>query len=138
MTWSKFNIINAVNSGLGIFLLVYGLILLNNPNTEYLSPYVILVGLNLLIIFYFDQRSRLNKNKHALVDIRLFEVRTFLIGNITQFLLGLVTGGIRFIIPVFVQTVLGFSPIITGYILVAMVLTMFIVTCTMDKVSMRF
>lgn len=138
MTWSKFNIIGALNSGLGIFLVVYGLILLNNPNTEYLSPYVILVGLILLIIFYFDQRSRLNKNKHALVDIRLFKVRAFMIGNIARFLLGLVTGGIRFIIPVFVQTVLGYSPITTGYTLVAMVIPMFLVTFTTGKVSVRF
>ncbi|MGB7968034.1 MAG: MFS transporter [Methanobacterium sp.] len=138
MTWSKFNIIGALNSGLGIFLVVYGLILLNNPNTEYLSPYVILVGLILLIIFYFDQRSRLNKDKHALVDIRLFKVRAFLIGNIARFLLGLVTGGIRFIIPVFVQTVLGYSPITTGYTLVAMVIPMFLVTFTTGKVSVRF
>ena len=73
-----------------------------------------------------------------LVDIRLFKVRAFTIGNIARFLLGLVTGGIRFIIPVFVQTVLGFSPIITGYILVAMVLPMFFVTFTTGKVSVRF
>jgi MFS family permease len=138
MNWSEFNILSAVNSGLGIFLLVYGLILLNNPNTEYLSPYVIIIGLILLIIFYLDQRSRIKKNRHALVDVGLFQIRAFSIGNIARFLLGLVTGGIRFIIPVFVQTVLGFSPIITGYILVAMVLPMFLVTFTTGKISVRF
>jgi MFS family permease len=45
---------------------------------------------------------------------------------------------IRFIIPVFVQAVLGFSPIITGYILVAMFLPMFLVTFTTGNVSVRF
>lgn len=37
-----------------------------------------------------------------------------------------------------INPVLGLSPIITGYILVAMVLPMFIVTFTTGKVSMRF
>ncbi len=52
--------------------------------------------------------------------------------------MGLVTGGVRFIIPVFVQTVLGFTAIITGYLLVAMVLPMFIITFTTGRVSERF
>ncbi len=37
-----------------------------------------------------------------------------------------------------INPVLGFSPIITGYILVAMVLPLFIVTFTTGKVSVRF
>ena len=52
---------------------------------------------------------------HALVDIRLFQIRSFIIGNIFLFCIGSVTGGIRFIIPIFVQTVLGYSHSV-GYI----------------------
>ena len=138
MDWSDINIIGAVNSGLGIFLLVYGFILINNPITEHISPLVIISGIILLIIFYLNQRSRISKNLHPLVDIRLFKIREFVLGNINRFLLGLVTGGIRFIIPVFVQTVLGFSAIKTGYILVVMVAPMFLVTFTTGTISVRF
>jgi uncharacterized membrane protein YesL len=61
MNWSEVNILGAVNSGLGIFLLVYGLILLNNPYTIYISIYIIIIGVILLIVFYFNQRSRIKE-----------------------------------------------------------------------------
>jgi len=138
MHWSDINIIGAINSALGIFLLVYGLILLNNPVTLFISPYVILTGFILLIVFYLNQRSRIKKNKHPLIDIRLFRIRSFILGNTFLFLYGSVISGIRFVIPVFVQTVLGYSALITGYIFVAMAVPMFLVTITTGKISVRF
>ena len=138
MHWSEINIIGGINSALGIFLLVYGLILLNNPYTLFIGPYVILAGSILLIVFYFNQRSRIKDNNHPLVDIRVFQIRSFLLGNIFLFLYGSVISGIRFVIPVFVQTVLGYSALITGYIFVAMALPMFFVTFTTGKISVRF
>lgn len=136
--WSEINIIGAINAGLGIFLFVYGLILLNNPNTLYISPLIILAGIILLIIFYFDQRRRLNKNEHPLIDIRIFQNKSFNLGNIIRFLYGIVLGGIRFIIAVFVQTVLGFSALTTSYIFIAMAIPMFLITFTTGPVSERF
>ena len=138
MHWSEINIIGGINSALGIFLLVYGLILLNNPYTLFIGPFVIFAGFILLAVFYLDQRSRINKDKHPLVDIRVFKIRSFLLGNIFLFLYGSVISGIRFVIPVFVQTVLGYSALLTGYIFVAMAVPMFIVTFTTGKISGRY
>ncbi len=138
MHWSEINIIGGINSALGIFFLVYGLILLNNPSTLFMGPYIILVGIILLAVFYFDQQSRINKDKHPLVDIRVFKIRSFVLGNIFLFLYGSVISGIRFVIPVFVQTVLGYSALLTGYIFVAMAVPMFFVTFTTGKISGRF
>ncbi len=137
MHWSEINIIGGINSALGIFLLVYGLILLNNPNTWFISPYVILTGVILLIVFYFNQRSRIKNNNHPLVDIRLFQIRSFILGNIFLFLYGSVISGIRFVIPVFVQTALGYSALLTGYLFVAMAIPMFLATFTAGEVSVR-
>ncbi len=136
--WSEINIIGGINSALGIFLLVYGLILLNNPYTLFIGPYVILAGFILLAVFYFDQRSRIKKDKHPLVDIRVFRIKSFLLGNIFLFLYGSILSGIRFIIPVFVQTVLGYSALLTGYIFVAMAVPTFFVTFTTGTISERF
>ena len=105
MHWREIDIIGGINSALGIFLLVYGLILLNNPVTMLISPFVILTGAILLIIFYFNQRSRIKNDMHPLVDIRVFQIRSFILGNIFLFMYGSVLSGIRFVIPVFVQTV---------------------------------
>ncbi|MGP8189216.1 MAG: MFS transporter [Methanobacterium sp.] len=138
MQWRDINIVGAINSALGIFLLVYGLILLNNPDYRLISPFVILTGAILLIVFYFNQRSRIKKNMHPLVDIRVFQIRSFILGNIFLFMYGSVISGIRFVIPVFVQTVLGYSALITGYIFVAMALPMFLVTFTTGEINVRF
>jgi MFS family permease len=85
MLWSDINIVGGINSALGIFLLVYGLILLNNPVTWFISPYVILTGVILLIVFYFNQRSRIKNNNHPLVDIRVFKIRSFILGTFSYF-----------------------------------------------------
>ena len=138
MHWSQMNIVGGINSALGIILLVYGLILFNNSTTRFISPYVILTGLILLAVFYFDQRRRIKKDKHPLVDIRIFSIRSFVLGNIFLFLYGSVISGIRFVIPVYVQSVLGYSALVTGYIFAAMALPMFIVTFTTGKISGRF
>jgi MFS family permease len=138
MHWSDINIVGGINSALGIFLLVYGLILLNNPVTWFISPYVLLTGVILLIVFYFNQKSRIKNNNHPLVDIRVFKIRSFILGNIFLFLYGSVISGVRFVIPVFVQTVLGYSALLTGYIFVAMAIPMFLVTFTAGEVSVRF
>lgn len=138
MHWSDINIVGGINSALSIFLLVYGLILLNDPSTLYIGPYVILAGIILLAVFYFDQRSRIKNDKHPLVDIRIFKIRSFALGNIFLFLYGSVVSGIRFVIPVFVQSVLGYSALLTGYLFAAMALPMFIVTFSTGKISGRF
>lgn len=138
MHWSQMNIVGGINSALGIILLVYGLILFNESATRFISPYVIIAGLILLAVFYFDQRSRIKNDKHPLVDIRIFSIRSFVLGNIFLFLYGSVISGIRFVIPVYVQSVLGYSALVTGYIFAAMALPMFVVTFTTGKISKRF
>jgi MFS family permease len=138
MHWREIDIIGGINSALGIFLLVYGLILLNNPVTMLISPFVILTGAILLIVFYLNQRSRIKEDMHPLVDIRVFQIRSFILGNIFLFMYGSVISGIRFVIPVFVQTVLGYSALTTGYIFVAMAIPSFLVTFTTGEISARF
>ena len=43
MNWSDLNIVGAINSALGIFLLVIGILLLNDPNNWYIAPYPIII-----------------------------------------------------------------------------------------------
>ena len=138
MHWSQMNIVGGINSALGIISLVYGLILFNDSTTRFISLYVLLAGFILLAVFYFDQRSRIKKDKHPLVDIRIFTIRSFILGNVCLFLYGSVISGIRFVIPVYVQSVLGYNALVTGYIFAAMAFPMFIVTFTTGKISKRF
>ncbi len=85
MKWTDLNVVGAINSASGIFLFVIGILLLNNPKNWNIAPYPIIIGILLLIIFYFYQKNRINHNKEPLVDITLFKDRGFTLANISPF-----------------------------------------------------
>ena len=137
MKWPEFNVLGAVNSTIGIFLIVVGLLLLNSTNTWSIAPYPIIIGIILLIIFYFNQRNRIKNKKSPLVDITLFKSRAFTLANIARFIMNFTIGGILFAIPVYVQAVLGASPLITGLALIPMSVAIFIMSSAAGKLSTR-
>jgi MFS family permease len=138
LTWRDINIVGALNSAIGILLFVYGFILLNNPTTQYLSPYFIIAGIILLIVFYLNQRNRIKNDEHPLIDVRIFQDYRFDLGNMTRILISLISGGIIFIVPVFVQTVLGFSALTTGLLFAALAAPRFIMAYATGFFSKRF
>jgi MFS family permease len=138
LTWKDINIVGALNSAIGILLFVYGFIVLNNPTTQYLSPYLITAGIILLIIFYLNQRNRIKNGEHPLVDVRIFQDYRFDLGNMTRIIISLMSGGIIFIVPVFVQTVLGFSALTTGFLFAALAAPRFIMAYATGFLSKRF
>jgi EmrB/QacA subfamily drug resistance transporter len=138
LTWRDINIVGALNSAIGILLFVYGFILLNNPTTQYLSPYFIITGIILLIVFYLNQRNRIKNDEHPLIDVRIFQDYRFDLGNMTRIIISLISGGIIFIVPVFVQTVLGFSALTTGLLFAALAAPRFIMAYATGFLSKRF
>ncbi len=137
MKWADLNVLGAINSASGIFLFVIGILLLNNPNNWNIAPYPIIIGLILLIIFYFYQKHRINHNKEPLVDITLFNNRSFTLANIVRLLMNFTIGGVLFIIPVYVQGVLGADPLTTGLSLIPMSVAIFIMSSAAGKLSTR-
>lgn len=67
----------------------------------------------LLIAFYFYE----GRVAQPLIDFSLFRNRNFLVGNAVGFLLSAAMMGVFFTIPIFLQTVLGFSAFRTGLIM---------------------
>lgn len=137
MKWSNISVLGAVNSALGIFLLVTGIILLNNPKNWNIAHYLIIIGIILLIIFYFDQKRRIRHDKTPLVDISLFRDRGFTMGNIARLIMNFTIGGVLFIIPVFVQGVLGADPLTTSLTLIPMSIAIFVMSFAAGKLSTR-
>lgn len=137
MNWSDLNIVGAINSALGIFLLVIGILLLNDPNNWYIAPYPIIIGIILLIIFYFNQKNRINANKKPLVDVTLFKDRGFTLANISRLIMNFTIGGVLFAIPVYVQEGLGADPLTTGLTLIPMSIAIFIMSTLAGKLSTR-
>ena len=137
MKWADLNVLGAINSASGIFLFVIGILLLNNPSNWDIAPYPIIIGLILLIIFYFYQKNLINNNKQPLVDISLFNSRSFSLANIVRLLMNFTIGGVLFIIPVYVQGVLGADPLTTGFTLIPMSVAIFIMSSSAGKLSTR-
>jgi EmrB/QacA subfamily drug resistance transporter len=137
MKWSNFNILGALNSSIGIFLLVFGILLLNDPKNWDIAPYPIIIGILLLIIFYYNQKSRINNHKQPLVDITLFKDRGFTLANIIRLIMNFTIGGVLFVIPVYVQSELGANPLTTGLTLIPMSVAIFIMSSLAGKLSTR-
>jgi EmrB/QacA subfamily drug resistance transporter len=135
--WKDIDIFGAVTSSLGIFLLVVGVLLLNNPANWYIAPYFIIIGIAVLIIFYFSQNIRMKKNKEPLLDITLFKSRAFTLGNVARLIMNFTIGGVVFIIPVYLQGVIGANPLVTGLTLIPMSIGIFAMSFTAGKVSTR-
>lgn len=135
--WSDFNILGAIYSASGLFLLVMGILLLNDPHYWNLVPYLILIGVILLVLFYLNQKSRIKENKSPLLDITLFNDLSFTLGNIVRLIMNFTIGGVLFVIPVFILIVLGADPLTTGLSLIPMSLGIFTLSFTAGKVSTR-
>ena len=137
MKWKDLDVVGAVNSASGVFLFVIGILLLNDPKNWYIAPYPIIIGIFLLIIFYFYQKNRINQNKNPLVDITLFKDRGFTLANISRLIMNFTIGGVLFIIPVYVQGVLGADPLTTGLTLIPMSVAIFIMSSAAGQLSTR-
>ncbi len=83
-------------------------------------PVVFVVGVVSLITFTFIEWRRVRRDAIVLADLRLFRLRSFGLGNVTAVVVSLGEFGLVFILPLFVQSVLGYSALQTGYLLLAL------------------
>jgi len=100
-----------VTSTLGLFSLTYGLIEANNygwSSTRILLAFAI-AAVSLAIFIYLELHQRL-----PMLDLSLFKNRTFAGANTVMLLLGLAMFGVFFYVSLYLQKILGYSPIQTG------------------------
>ncbi len=83
-------------------------------------PVAFVVGVLSLIAFVYVEWRRLRRDAIVLADLRLFKLRSFGFGNVTAVVVSLGEFGMVFILPLFVQSVLGYSALQTGYLLMAL------------------
>ncbi|WP_248630986.1 DHA2 family efflux MFS transporter permease subunit, partial [Paenibacillus riograndensis] len=100
-----------------IVLIIYGLGEVSSNHgfghSAVLVP--VLAGLALLAVFVV---YAFRKGKEALLDIRLFRVRSLAVSSILLFLSGLTTYGAMLLLPLYFQQVRGESVLISGLLLV--------------------
>jgi hypothetical protein len=91
------------------------------------APGVALVlAVVLLALFVLVEARRRRAGKVVMVDLALFRIRTFANGNAVAALVSLGEFGLLFILPLFLQSVIGYSALETGVILLALALGSFI------------
>jgi MFS family permease len=79
-----------------------------------------LSGAILLTLFVFTEL----RVDHPLIDLRLFKNVTFLLGNLTSMLSYYVLFAIMFLVPFYLERVLGYSVALTGSLLTPLLLAM--------------
>ena len=76
--------------------------------------------------------------KDPLVDLKLFQNRNFTVGNIATTILSFGMMGAFFLLPLFLQSILGFSPKESGTILLPLAIALMIAAPIAGKLSDRF
>ncbi len=80
-------------------------------------PVAIALGVLLLTLFILSQSVRAKAGKSVLMDLSLFRIRRYGFGNIVATLVSLGEFGVLFAMPLWLQSVHGFSALQTGALL---------------------
>lgn len=138
----------ALLSSVGIAALIFGLIegrnygWWNATNTKTflgvewqqgnLSPVAVAFILSVvsLIGLYFVENRRSKQGKAALIDFHLFSIRSFGLGSFAGLIVSLGEFGILFSLPLFLQSVLGWSTLGSGGLLATLAVGAFVAAPT--------
>ncbi len=116
----KFDSIGAVLVTGGLMLFVYALTRTNQVGWSSAETILEFIGSALLIGGFVVWESR---SQHALVPLRIFKRRTLTGANIIGLMLGTMVFGMFFLLSLYMQQVLGFTPLKTGIGYLAVALT---------------
>lgn len=100
-------------------------------------PICFALGVILLVILYFFEKRRATTDKAALVDLELFKIRRYGFGNIVALVVSLGEFGILFVLPLWLQSVAGFSPLETGVLVAFLAVGTFLAGGSARRVSSR-
>ena len=102
-----------------------------------ISPVPVAFGLAAvsLISFVALERRRRRRGQVVLVDLHLFSIRSYSAGNVAVLLVALGEFGLLFVLPLFLQGVLGYSALETGELFLALAIGTFVVGAATPKLA---
>jgi EmrB/QacA subfamily drug resistance transporter len=80
-------------------------------------PVSLAISLAAFVAFYLWERYREKAHKNVLLDLNLFKIASFRNGSIAALIISMGEFGLLFAIPLWLQNVLGLSPIDSGLVL---------------------
>jgi len=101
------------------------------------SPAAFILAAIAIAIFVRVEASRGRAGKATLIDLSLFRIRSFRNGNVAALTVSLGEFGLLFTIPLYLQSVLGYSALSTGTLLLALAGGAFLVGGTTPQVARR-
>ena len=149
----NFDILGILLSASSLFLLTYGLIegskygwLYEKQQFSLGSQHialgnfgaipVIFVMSAILMALFIWHESRVKKD--PLMDIALFKNKNFSVGNMSGSILNFAMMGSFFLLPLFLQAILGYSAIHTGQVLIPLALAIMVVAPLAGKFSDKY
>jgi EmrB/QacA subfamily drug resistance transporter len=132
---NKLDLPGAVTVTLGLMSLVYGIT--QAPSKGWGSPEVIgFVGAAVVLLAYFVWHE--SRSKHALMPLSIFKVGNVAAANVAQLPMIAAMFSMFFFISLYVQTVLGSSPVKTGLSFLPVPIVIGIVSSQMPKIIGKY
>ena len=97
--------------------------------------YAAIISVITLVGLYFFENARLKKNKSVLIDFSLFKIPTFGLGSFAGLIISLGEFGILFSLPLYLQSVLGWSSLGSGGLLAVLALGSFVAAPTAGQIA---
>ena len=95
------------------------------------------LGVLALVVFVWLELRRARAGRVVVVDLRLFRIRTFGMGNVVALVVSLGEFGLLFALPLFLQAVRGYDALETGVILLALAAGSFVASGLGAPLSQR-
>ncbi|WP_353808333.1 MFS transporter [Agromyces sp. SYSU T00194] len=104
-----------------------------------LSPTPVLIGVAVLALvgFLIWERARERRGAPTLFPLQLFSLQTFRNGNLVALIVSLGELGLLFVLPIWMQNVLGYTPLQAGFALVALAVGSFLATGMVSGLARR-
>jgi EmrB/QacA subfamily drug resistance transporter len=128
----KFDYFGSILYCIGLTTILLGLTI-GNP-TSVRNVTIIAGGLALFVAVIFIEL----KQKYPTLDLTLFKIRLFAAGNITSFLNSLAFNCGPFLRSLYLQLILGYSPLKTGVLLIPMEIVVLVCSPLSGKLSDRY
>jgi MFS family permease len=146
----KLDIVGSVLSATGLGLIVYAILqssgwgfvhAIDPPFTVLgFSPVIFLIGIGVALLYAFVRWSRHREatGQDPLVHLDLLRIPTLRSGLASLFSQNLVLMGIFFVVPLYLQLVLGLNALETGIKMLPVSITMFIASAAGSRLSLHF
>ena len=102
------------------------------------SGVAFLVFVAALVAFLVVEPRRARAGRIVLLDFDLFDIRSFRYGNVAALIVSLGEFGLLFTLPLFLQSVLGYSAFETGLVLLALAVGTFLAGPGAAQIATRF